>query len=165
MWNGGHKYLVTMKEGSHHVVLDLKHYRCACRKWLPTCIPCFHACTCIFLLKKKIHFDYMHECHNRDWYLKIYNYVLKPLKGEKFWEETKETIIFPSKVRAASGRPKKNTTNDVIEMRKIDLIMLKNSGKSVHYTWCKEWGHNTKNVTQKHNLKWKLIVAVCKNFY
>lgn len=153
VWNGGHKYLVTMTDGGHQIVVDLKNHRCACRKWQLTGIPCFHACACIFF-QKESPLQYMHECYNRAWYLRVYSHVLEPLNGEEFWEETHETPIFPPKFRVAPGRPKKkrNTSNDVVQTRKNDPTMLKRAGTSLQCTWCKEWGHNTRTCETKVSL-------------
>ena len=46
-WSGKSKYLVTMTEGGHEIVVDLDAKTCACRKYDLTGIPCFHACACI----------------------------------------------------------------------------------------------------------------------
>ncbi|XP_074351338.1 uncharacterized protein LOC141690432 [Apium graveolens] len=53
---------------------------------------------------------YMHECHKKEWYLRVYSHILEPLNGEEFWEETNETPILPPLPRIAPGRPKKKGT-------------------------------------------------------
>ena len=149
-WNGGDKFLVNITDGGHELVCDLKNRNCACRKWQLTGIPCFHACSCIFFQKQNP-LDYMHECHKKEWYLRVYIHLLEPINGEEFWEETRATPIAPPKQRVAPGRPKKNRDKrtDVVQARKSDPTMLKRSGTSLRCTWCKEWEHNTRTCPSK----------------
>ena len=150
VWNGGSKFQVTMTEGGHQIVVDLKERTCACRKWQLTGIPCFHACSCI-LFQKESPLDYMHECHNREWYLRVYGHVLEPINGEQYWEETHETPLLPPNIKVAPGRPKKNREKkgDVVQTRPNDPTMLKRTGTSGRCGWCREWGHNTRTCTSK----------------
>ena len=150
VWNGGHKYHVTMTDGGHQIVVDLKNSTCAYRKWQLTGIPCFHAVACIFF-QKEDPMNYVHECHQKAWYLKVYNHYLEPINGEEFWEEPNNTPILPPKVRAPPGRPKKNRDkrSDVIETRESDPTMLKRYQTSLNCTYCKEKGHNTRTCKAK----------------
>lgn len=137
-WNGGSKFLVTMTEGGHQIVLDLNTHTCAYKKWQVTGIPCFHACSYIFFLKQSP-LDYMHECHKKEWYLRVYSHIVEPLNGEEFCDKTHETPIFPPKPRVAPGRPKKkiDKRSDVVPTRENNPNMLKRSGTSLRCTWCK----------------------------
>ncbi|XP_017256606.1 uncharacterized protein LOC108226176 [Daucus carota subsp. sativus] len=149
-WNGGHKFLVTMSDGGHQIVVDLQNRSCACKKWQLTGIPCFHSCSCIFFLKENP-LDYMHECHKKEYYLRVYGHILEPLNGEEFWEETFETPILPPKTRTAPGRPKKkrDKKSDIVQTRENNPSMLKRTGTSLKCSYCSEWGHNARTCQTK----------------
>lgn len=65
-----------------------------------------------------------------------YNHILEPLNGEEFWEEIQETLILPSKPRISPRRTKKKRykTNDIVQTRVNNLIMLKRNGTSLRCT-------------------------------
>ena len=140
----------SAKDQGEDDMFDLQNQTCACRKWQLTGIPCFHACSCI-LFQKQSPLDYMHQCHNREWYLRVYSHVLEPINGEQYWEETHETPLLPPNIKVAPGRPKKNRDkkNDIPQTRPNDPTMLKRQGTSGRCTWCKEWGHNTRTCKAK----------------
>lgn len=52
IWNGADKYHVTMTDGGHEIVCDLKNQTCACIKWQLTGIPYFQDCSCKCFQKK-----------------------------------------------------------------------------------------------------------------
>ena len=158
IWNGLDKYHVTMTDGGHEIVCDLKNRRCACNKWQLTGIPCFHACACIFF-QKESPLEYMHECHKRSWYLQVYSHVLEPINGPEFWEQTNETPLLPPVKKVAPGRPKKkrDSRSDVIETREKDPTMMKRTGTSIECAHCKGVGHNVRTCKKK--------VVICKFKY
>lgn len=106
---------------------------------------------CLHLLQKQSPLEYMHECHNRAWYLRVYSHVLESLNGEEFWQEIEETPILPPTFKVAPGRPKKkrNMSSDVVQTRENVPTRLKRAGTSLKCTWCKEWRHNTRTCNQK----------------
>ncbi|WOH05452.1 hypothetical protein DCAR_0624868 [Daucus carota subsp. sativus] len=96
----------------------------------------------------------MHECHKKEYYLRVYGHILEPLNGEEFWEETFETPILPPKTRTAPGRPKKkrDKKSDIVQTRENNPSMLKRTGTSLKCSYCSEWGHNARTCQTKHLL-------------
>lgn len=113
VWNGADKFNVTMSEGGHEIVVDLKNRVCSCRKWQLNGIPCFHACACIWF-KKENPQDYIHDCYKRSHYLNVYSHLLEPMNGEEFWDQTEAELPLPPNVRIAPGRPKKSRSKKMM---------------------------------------------------
>lgn len=150
IWNGGDKFQVTMTEGGHEIVCDLKNHTCACRKWQLTGIPCFHAIACIYFQKKNP-LDYLHECYKKEWYLRVYSHILEPISGEEFWEEPQVTPILPPTVKVAPGRPKKkrDKKNDGVQPRDADPTRLKRVSTKGKCKGCGQEGHNIRTCKSK----------------
>ena len=164
-WNGGHKFLVTMSDGGHQIMVDLQNRTCACKKRQLTGIPCFHSCACIFFLKENP-LDYMHECHKKEYYLRVYGHIPEPLNGEEFWEETFETPILPPQTRTAPSRPKKkrDKKSDIVQTRENNPSMLKRTGTSLKCSYCSEWGHNARTCQTKVLIIFEIILGVMPCF-
>lgn len=104
-----------------------------------------------YFFQKKNPLDYIHECHKKEWYLKVYNHILEPISGKEFWEEPLVTPILPPKVRVAPGRPKKNRDrkNDVVQSRESDPTRMKRISAKGKCTYCREEGHNARTCKSK----------------
>ena len=64
-WSGGSKYLCTMTDGGHEIVVDLESKTYACRKYELTGLPCYHACACIKWKNLNI-VDYIYKTYGKD---------------------------------------------------------------------------------------------------
>ena len=139
-----------MSADGHEIVVDLDQRTCACRKWQLSGIPCFHAVACIFL-KKDNPEDYIHDCYKISTFLEVYSYLIEPLNGEEFWEETNHCEILPPLIKKQPGRPKKkrDATKDVVQTREGNPTMLKRQGTSLKCSYCSEWGHNARSCKTK----------------
>lgn len=49
----------------------------------------------------------MHQCHNREWYLRVYNHVLEPLNGKKYRKKTQEIPLLSYIAKFIQERSKK----------------------------------------------------------
>lgn len=58
-------------------------------------------CLLLHFFQKHSPLEYMHQCHNREWYFRVNSHVLEPLKGEQYWDETNETLVLPPKSKVA----------------------------------------------------------------
>lgn len=105
-WSGKSKYLVTMTDGGHEIVVDLDGRTCACRKFDLTGLPCYHACACIHWKNLKL-VDYIHPTYGKDMYLATYNHTVEPINSSEYWEKTGSPGPLPPLIKVQPGRPKK----------------------------------------------------------
>lgn len=105
-WSGKSKYLVTMTDGGHEIVVDLDAKTCACRKFDLNGLPCYHACACIHWKNLPL-VNYIHPTYSKDMYLATYDHTLEPISSEQYWEQTGLPTPLPPLIKVQPGRPKK----------------------------------------------------------
>ncbi|WOG91916.1 hypothetical protein DCAR_0311171 [Daucus carota subsp. sativus] len=140
------KYLVTMTEGGHEIVVDLDARTCACRKFDLTGLPCYHACACIHWKNLKL-VDFIHTAYSKDMYLACYQHTVEPITSEQYWEKTGIPGPLPPVFKVQPGRPKKsrNKKNDV----PADQTKLTRKNLFVFCSYCKERDHNARTCPAK----------------
>lgn len=145
-WSGKSKYLVTMTDGGHEIVVDLEEKSCACRKYDLTGLPCYHACACIQWKNLRL-VDYIHKTYTKDMYLATYDHTLEPINSEHYWEKTNLPGPLPPVIKVQPGRPKKkrDSRNDA----PADPTKLRRQNTNVFCRYCKEKGHNSRTCPAK----------------
>ncbi|XP_058742148.1 uncharacterized protein LOC131614601 [Vicia villosa] len=101
--NGRDTFCINLKEGT-----------CSCRKWMLNGIPCSHAISCMWEMKKSPE-DYVDDYYKTAKYLECYGNIIYPTNGPQLWPVMDgEVAVNPPLMRRAIGRPKKmrNKSND-----------------------------------------------------
>ncbi|KAJ8769275.1 hypothetical protein K2173_002204 [Erythroxylum novogranatense] len=93
--------------GGVRYVVNLGRRSCSCRGWNLTGIPCKHVYRIMVHRKEEIE-EYVHPCYHRQTFLDTYQYSLKPVEGDRFWEKAFHGVIDPPELRKTNpGRKKK----------------------------------------------------------
>ncbi|XP_074352049.1 uncharacterized protein LOC141691210 [Apium graveolens] len=145
-WSGKRKYLVTMTDGGHEIVVDLDARTCACRKFDLTGLPCYHACACINWKNLNM-VDYIHRTYSKDMYLSCYEHTLEPITSDQYWDKTGLPPPLPPVLKVQPGRPKKlrSKKNDI----PLDPTKLTTHNTKMYCSYCKEGGHNARTCASK----------------
>ena len=67
-----------------NLIIDLDSRSCNCRKWDLCGIPCCHAFSCIFSIRKNVE-DFVDDCYKREPYLRAYARFIPPCVSERHW--------------------------------------------------------------------------------
>lgn len=85
--------------------MELACQSCSCNKWDLTGIPCVHDIACIFYKREKVE-GYVDFWYKKSTFLKAYEHMLNPIKGQREWPQTGLNLLVPWKVKSKkSGRP------------------------------------------------------------
>ena len=71
-----------VKNGVNHFIVELVEYKCGCRKWEITGIPCCHAISCFFFFNKEDAEKYVNDCYKVNAYKACYEPMIKPINGQ-----------------------------------------------------------------------------------
>ncbi|XP_074342048.1 uncharacterized protein LOC141679444 [Apium graveolens] len=145
-WSGASKYLCTMTDGGHEIVVDLDSKSCACRKYDLTGLPCYHACACIKWKNLEM-VDYIHKTYYKDMFLSTYTYTVMPINSEQYWGKTPFPTPLPPEIKVQPGRPKKkrNKRNDMSVTVKGNVCKLKRINTKGRCSHCDEEKHNARS--------------------
>ncbi|KAK8936506.1 hypothetical protein KSP39_PZI012203 [Platanthera zijinensis] len=133
-------------------VVDLPNSCCSCNKWNLTGIPCVHAIACIFYKREDIE-SYADYWFKKTTYLKAYEHMLSPIKGQLEWPNSNLIPIVPWFAnQKKAGRPKSHARSlekDEIDTKKYDL---KRHGCRYTCSNRGEKGHNKKGCSKSANV-------------
>ncbi|KAK8943070.1 hypothetical protein KSP39_PZI008986 [Platanthera zijinensis] len=143
-WNGLDKFEVKGWRGDKWTV-ELGSKSCSCNKWDLSGIPCVHAIACIFFKREKVE-DYVDFWYRKNTFLKAYEHMLNPIKGQKEWPTTCLNLLVPWNVKGKKvGRPSlhaRKREQDELEQKKYGL---KRHGTKYTCSNCGVAGHTKKS--------------------
>ncbi|XP_074342630.1 uncharacterized protein LOC141680252 [Apium graveolens] len=154
-WSGASKYLCTMTDGGHEIVVDLDNKTCACRKYDRTGLPCYHACACIKWKNLSL-VNYIHKTYEKDMFLKTYACTVEPINNEQYWDNMPFPGPLHPQIKIQPGRPKKkrNKKNDVVPGDMVpEQTKLKRQHTTIVCSYCGETKHNARTCPAKKHDK------------
>ncbi|XP_070673423.1 uncharacterized protein [Malus domestica] len=126
-------------------VVDVGNRTCSCRSWDLTGIPCIHACAALFHHRADLE-EYLDEVYTKETYLRAYDYMIFPVKGNNMWPKSTNTPLLPPLVKKQSGRPKRvRRKGPEMEKKVVDpnnKQLASRKGKTIRCSKCWQWGHH-----------------------
>ncbi|KAL4272493.1 hypothetical protein GQ457_13G012320 [Hibiscus cannabinus] len=152
IWNGADGYEVLCNQETF--VVDVKGWKCTCRGWDLTGIPCSHA-VCVILYREEKLENYVLDSYKKHVYHELYNAVIPTIPSEKFWENTQMGSVDPPLKIKFPGRPKLKRRREEGEVKNRNKNKLSKRGMKMSCRLCGLTGHNirkcpTKNQTNVH---------------
>ncbi|KAK8946345.1 hypothetical protein KSP39_PZI006942 [Platanthera zijinensis] len=145
-WNGNDKFEVKGWAGDKWTV-ELNSQSCSCHKWDLTGIPCVHAIACIFYQRERVE-DYVDYWYKKSTYLKAYEHMMNPIKGQREWPCANQNILVPWNVKKKAGRPSLQVRRKDADEVSTCKYGLKRSGSKYACSNCGATGHNKKSCGQ-----------------
>ena len=139
-WAGHTKFEV--KNGVNSFIVDLAEYKCSCRKWEITGIPCCHAISCIFFNREDAE-KYVNDCYKVNAYKAYHEPMIEPINGQNMWQSTGLPFVQPPIKRRPPGRPKKSRVKEPDEPTRH--TKLRRVGVSKKCKACGRLGHNKRS--------------------
>ena len=121
--------------------VNLSAHTCSCRAWQLTGMPCKHAIAAIAFKCEEAE-NYCHAWLTMSAYRSTYEFFVKPMQSQEFWEKT--DYIQPQAPKVAkrkAGRPKKNRRKDGNE-EPVAGSKLKRAYPPITCTRCGLENHN-----------------------
>ncbi|XP_060168445.1 uncharacterized protein LOC132599192 [Lycium barbarum] len=106
-----------VREGLFQHTVDLARRNCSCRAWQLKGIPCAHTIAAIYQ-KKYDPLDYIHNCYNKETYLKTYANVLQPVTNMEMWLVSTNPTVAPPEIKSMPSRPPKVRTKEAYKNKK-----------------------------------------------
>ncbi|RYR25365.1 hypothetical protein Ahy_B02g059067 [Arachis hypogaea] len=138
-WSAAQKYEVV--NGLDKFAVDLGSYKCSCRRWQLSGIPCVHAISCIKFKGLGLE-PYVADCYKREAYLRCYEAVIHPLNGPDLWEITPHPDVMPPLYRRPSHRPVKKRKPSVGDEEQSSHTHMSRKGEKQRCSICSSVGHN-----------------------
>lgn len=132
-------------------VVNVNQRTCSCKKWEITGMPCKHAVSAIWDMRRNngaigIPETFVHECYWLSTWRNMYSFKVDPINGRRLWIKSPcPTTLLPPKHRVPIGRPKKKRRKSATE--KEDMIKgntVSRAQKTVTCTKCNNKGHNAR---------------------
>ncbi|KAK8714080.1 hypothetical protein V6N13_149281 [Hibiscus sabdariffa] len=139
IWNGADGYEVLCNQDTF--VVDVKGWKCTCRGWDLTGIPCSHA-VCVILYREEKLENYVLDSYKKHVYHELYNDVIPTIPSEKFWENTQMGSVDPPLKRKFPGRPKLKRRREEGEVKNRNKNKLSKKGMKMSCRLCGFTGHN-----------------------
>ncbi|KAK8918817.1 hypothetical protein KSP39_PZI021402 [Platanthera zijinensis] len=150
-WNGKEKFEVKGWAGDTWLV-DLTFKSCTCKKWDLSGIPCVHAIACIFFKREKAE-DYVDYWYKKTTFLKAYDYMLNPIKGQGEWPQCNLNLMVPWKVKPKlPGRPSKHARRQEEDELSNMKYGINRRGTKYACSKCGVVGHNKKSCVQSSKI-------------
>ncbi|XP_058782950.1 uncharacterized protein LOC131657557 [Vicia villosa] len=147
-WHGDDDMAIFgVTNGMETFCINLKDRTCSCRKWMLNGIPCSHAISCMWQMKKSPE-EYVDDYYKTAKYLEYYGNIIYPTNGPQLWPVIDGVVaVNPPLMRRAIGRPKKmrNKSND--EPRNPNV--LPRTLSTVSCRKCGAVGHNIRSCKGK----------------
>jgi len=124
--------------------VNLETYTCSCRYWDLSGLPCCHAISAIYTVKREVD-DFIAPCYRIDLYDQVYSHVLHPVEGKESWPAAPNPRPFPPVKKKMPGRPKTERRREEQEKPKGDKLTRK--GCKVRCSACGGEGHNKRKCT------------------
>ncbi|KAK8940462.1 hypothetical protein KSP39_PZI010501 [Platanthera zijinensis] len=146
-WNGKEKFEVKGWAGDIWIV-DLTSQSCSCRKWDLSGIPCVHAIACIFFKREKVE-DYVDHWFKKTTFLKAYDHMLNPIKGQGEWPRCNLNLVVPWNTKPKlRGRPSKHARRKDEDEKSNMKYGINRIGTKYSCSNCGLIGHNKKSCGQ-----------------
>ncbi|KAL4379129.1 hypothetical protein GQ457_02G013030 [Hibiscus cannabinus] len=143
-WNGADGYEVMHHEDSF--VVDVKGWKCTCRVWDLTGIPCLHA-ICVIRYREESLENYVLHLYKKEVYQELYSCVIPTIPSEKYWKDSGMGPIDPPLKRKLSGRPKHKRRKEEGEVK--GKTKLRKLGAKINCRYCGRIGHNIRTCPKK----------------
>ncbi|KAK8672724.1 hypothetical protein V6N13_111088 [Hibiscus sabdariffa] len=143
-WNGADGYEVMHHEDSF--VVDVKGWKCTCRVWDLTGIPCLHA-ICVILYREESLENYVLHLYKKEVYQELYSCVIPTIPSEKYWKDSGMGPIDPPLKRKLPGRPKHKRRKEEGEVK--GKTKLRKLGAKINCRYCGRIGHNIRTCPKK----------------
>ncbi|KAL4348394.1 hypothetical protein GQ457_17G012510 [Hibiscus cannabinus] len=103
IWNGADGYEVMHNED--RFVVDVRGWKCTCKVWDLTGIPCPHV-VCVILYREESLENYVLHLYKKEVYQELYSVVIPTIPSEKYWQDSGMGKFDPPLKRKLPGRPK-----------------------------------------------------------
>ncbi|KAL4282895.1 hypothetical protein GQ457_16G000570 [Hibiscus cannabinus] len=143
-WNGADGYEVMHHDDSF--VVDVKRWKCTCRVWDLTGIPCLHA-ICVILYREESLENYVLHLYKKEVYQELYSCVIPTIPSEKYWKDIGMGPIDPPLKRKLPGRPKHKRRKEEGEVK--GKTKLRKLGAKINCRYCGRIGHNIRTCPKK----------------
>ncbi|KAL2938573.1 Dual serine/threonine and tyrosine protein kinase, partial [Bienertia sinuspersici] len=107
--------------------------------WQLSGIPCNHAVAAIWSNAGRPE-HYVSEYFTKQFYLKAYDFVMKPLNGSQEWKVCNKVLILPPHVRKVKNKPTHKRKKQIGEV--LASGKLKKCGGILRCSTCWNEGHN-----------------------
>ena len=124
--------------------MNLERFTCSCRYWDLSGLPCCHAISAIYTVKKELD-DFIAPCYRIDVYDQVYSHVLQPVEGKESWPVAPNPRPFPPKKKKMPGRPKVERRREEQEKPKGNKLSRK--GVRGKCSSCGGGDHNKRKCT------------------
>ena len=115
IWNGKEGFEV--QEGSRRrFTVNLETWKCSCRYWKLSGLPCWHAFSAIYTCSRQID-DFIAPCYTISEYNKIYDHVLQPVEGKESWPVANNPKPHPPPHRVLPGSRQKEEEKKARNLR------------------------------------------------
>ncbi|KAK8694386.1 hypothetical protein V6N13_071940 [Hibiscus sabdariffa] len=144
IWNGADGYELMHNEDSF--VVDVKVWKCTCKVWDLTRIPCPHA-VCVILYREESLENYVLHLYKKEVYQELYSVVIPTIPSEKYWQDSGMGKIDPPLKRKLPGRPKHKRRKKEGEVK--GKTKLRKLGAKISCRCCGLTGHNIRTCPKK----------------
>ncbi|KAL4353908.1 hypothetical protein GQ457_06G029520 [Hibiscus cannabinus] len=144
IWNGADGYEVMHNEDSF--VVDVRGWKCTCKVWDLTGIPCPHV-VCVILYREESLENYVLHLYKKEVYQELYSVVIPTIPSEKYWQDSGMGKIDPPLKRKLPGRPKHKRRKEEGEVK--GKTKLRKLGAKISCRCCGLTGHNIRTCPKK----------------
>ncbi|KAL4335518.1 hypothetical protein GQ457_07G007250 [Hibiscus cannabinus] len=144
IWNGADGYEVMHNE--ENFVVDVRGWKCTCKVWDLTGIPCPHA-VCVILYREESLENYVLHLYKKEVYQELYSVFIPTIPSEKYWQDSGMGKIDPPLKRKMPGRPKHKRRKEEGEVK--GKTKLRKLGAKISCRCCGLTGHNIRTCPKK----------------
>ncbi|KAM7471975.1 hypothetical protein LguiA_010158 [Lonicera macranthoides] len=137
-----------VRNGVNGYVVDFTDMTYSCRLWELSGIPCPHAVSVIYYMKRGPE-KYMSSWYNNELTRKAYAYYLKLINREMMWKKTHFHKFLPPMARRMPGRPKNNRSRELHEDLKKNPSEISRKSRRMKCNKYGEYGHNQRTCRMK----------------
>lgn len=147
LWNGKEGFEV--QEGVHRrYTVNLDIWKCSCRYWELSGLPCSHAISAIYTISGQIDY-YIAPCYKISKYNKIYDHVMQLVEGKESWPVADMPKPHPPPHRVMPGRKKTKRRRE--EGEKPQGTKLSKKGIKIACSMCGNFAHNKRTCEKNPN--------------